>query len=237
MAQARLLHSPSFRQTLRMRINAVVLDMDGLMLDTEPLYKTAWQAAAHELGFRLDDAAYMPLIGRPTHECETELLSRFGPAFPLSEFRLRWPELWRTAVSTHGIARKQGLDALLALFKERQIPVAIATSSDAEHTAHSLRCAGLLGGFTAVVTGDQVPRGKPAPDIYLEAARRLSRDPSECVAIEDSDAGVIAAASAGMTTLCVPDLKPPSQDAIGAALCVLSSLDDVRNYLSGYWSA
>jgi beta-phosphoglucomutase-like phosphatase (HAD superfamily) len=215
-----------------MRISAVVLDMDGLMLDTEPLYKAAWQQASEELGFNLDDLTYSMLIGRPTEDCEAELVGHFGPGFPLPHFRTRWPELWQLSVQDRGIPYKPGLLALLTFLDERCIPSAIATSSDADYTEFSLRNAGLAGRFGLIVTGDQVPQGKPAPDIYIEAARRLGQSPPDCIALEDSDAGVLAASAAGMRTLCIPDLKPPSKTAAHAAFRVLRSLDDARELIA-----
>jgi HAD superfamily hydrolase (TIGR01509 family) len=214
-----------------MKITAVVLDMDGLMLDTEPLYKGAWQQASAELGFDLDDSSYSRLIGRPTEDCELELVKRFGAGFPMPRFRKRWSELWRLSVQVQGISRKPGLLAFLSFLEEQGLSMAIATSSDAEYAEFSLRSAGLTGRFSTIVTGDQVTEGKPAPDIYLEAARRLGRNPAECVALEDSDAGVLAASAAGMVTLCVPDLKPPSDAATRAASRVLGSLDDARDWI------
>jgi sugar-phosphatase len=214
-----------------MGIRAVVLDMDGLMLDTEPIYKAAWQQACAELGFDLDDQSHLRFIGRPTSHCERELIQQFGSEFPLSRFRTRWSELWRTSVNAGGIPTKPGLLAFLSFLDEYALSSAVATSSDGAYTELSLRSAGLLDRFDAIVTGEQVTRGKPAPDIYLEAAARLGLDPAECVALEDSDAGVLAASAAGMVTLCVPDLKPPSEAAVRAASSVLSSLDDARKWI------
>ena len=211
-----------------MGIRAVVLDMDGLMLDTEPIYKSAWQQAAAELGFDLDDQWYSRLIGRPNPDCERELMHRFGSEFPMSRFKARWPKLWQSSVNAQGIPTKTGLLALLSFVEEHALLSAVATSSDGAYTEFSLRSAGLVDRFKAVVTGDQITRGKPAPDIYLEAAQRLGLEPTECVALEDSDAGVLAASAAGMVTLCIPDLKPPSQAAAHAASCVLGSLDEAR---------
>jgi HAD superfamily hydrolase (TIGR01509 family) len=216
-----------------LKITAVVLDMDGLMLDTEPLYKAAWQQASRELGFDLDDSSYSGLIGRPNGDCELELVKRFGSEFPMARFRTRWPELWRLCVQTRGISKKAGLLAFLSFVEKQGLLRAVATSSDADYADFSLRSAGLSGRFNTIVTGDQVPQGKPAPDIYLEAARRLGRSPAECIALEDSDAGVLAASAAGMVTLCVPDLKPPSDSATRAASCVLGSLDEAREWIRG----
>jgi HAD superfamily hydrolase (TIGR01509 family) len=209
-------------------VGAIVFDMDGLMLDTEPLYKAAWQRACLELGYDFDDTAYAKVTGRPNHDGELELVRTFGSRFPLDAFRSRWPVLWQTEADTAGIATKPGLLELLTFVEQQGLPVAIATSTEAAYTAFSLRKAGLDGRFPVIVTGDQVQRGKPAPDIYLEAARRLDRDAAECVALEDSEAGILAASGAGMIALMVPDLTQPSATAMQAAFRVLPSLAEAR---------
>jgi len=218
----------------RVRIQAVVLDMDGLMIDTESIYKRAWQNAAAACGYILDDDFYSTLIGQPNPACEAALLERFGLNFPLPEFRVRWSELWQADVVKSGIPTKSGLAELLSFLDEHLVPIAIATSSDREYATLSLRQAGLEGRFSEMVTGDQVVNGKPAPDIYLESARRLGVSPQHCVAIEDSDAGVLAASAAGMITLMVPDLKAPSAQARLAAFSVLASLLEARDQIASF---
>jgi beta-phosphoglucomutase len=164
-------------------VDAVILDMDGLMLDTEHLYKRAWQAAASELGYRFDDSFYFTLLGRTNAAGELALAEYFGPAFPLARFQTRWAELWRRDVEVSGIPFKPGLAELLAYLAAQAIAVAVATSSDQAYAAFSLKLAGLdERRFAHVVTGDQVQRGKPAPDIYREAASRLGVDPARCLA-------------------------------------------------------
>jgi HAD superfamily hydrolase (TIGR01509 family) len=210
------------------QVCAVILDMDGLMLNTEHLYKRAWQNAASELGHSLDDGFYFTLVGRTNSAGETALMERFGSDFPLPRFRELWAGLWRREVERSGIPRKPGLTELLEYLTARKIPIAVATSSDQEYAAFSLNAAGLdQRQFAHVVTGEQVEKGKPAPDIYLEAARRLGADPPHCVAIEDSDAGIFSAHAAGMIAVMIPDLKPPSPESRMAAFRVLTSLHEV----------
>ena len=136
-----------------MVINAVVFDMDGLMLDTEPLYKQAWQSGCRELGYELTDGTYTTLVGRPTPACEKVLLDTFGSRFPLDAFRARWPERWRQSAATDGIHIKPGLMPLLDFLRSRGIPTAVATSSEAAFADFSLGRAGLLDAFQTVVTG------------------------------------------------------------------------------------
>lgn len=201
------------------------------MLDTEPLYKVAWQGACAELGYALDDPSYAKLVGRPTEDCERELVRQFGAAFPIDRFRTRWPERWHAEVAAHGIQQKPGLREFLTFLDEQGLPIAVATSSEADYAAFSLRHAGLQGRFKIVVTGDQVPRGKPAPDIYLEAARRLEVAPAACVALEDSEAGTLAASRAGMRVLLIPDWTRPSAPVVRAAFRVCASLNEAREWI------
>lgn len=212
-------------------ITAIVLDMDGLMLDTEPLYQAAWQRAAAELGHQLSNDLYARFLGRPTDDCEGDLVRHFGSAFPLERFRALWPAYWR-GLAAGGIAPKPGLHALLAFVAERGLRIAVATSSDREYTAFTLAHAGLAGRFPVIVTRDEVAHGKPAPDLYREAARRLGCAPASCVALDDADAGVLAARAAGMSVVMVPDLASPSVEAAAAALSVLPSLDAARALLA-----
>ena len=214
-----------------MRVDAVVFDMDGLMLDTEPLYRDAWQEAASRLGYEIDDALYATFTGRSTKDCEADLLRHSGSAFPLDAFRRHWPSLWEAAAG-RGIDTKPGLLELLAFLEERSLATAVATSSDAAYAALSLRHAGLGERFRVLVTADQVPRGKPAPDLFLEAARRLGVDPARCLALEDSSAGILAARAAGMTGILVPDLAEPTEAAVAAAAHVFGSLHEVRGLLA-----
>jgi HAD superfamily hydrolase (TIGR01509 family) len=219
--------------TNSLAIEAVVFDMDGLMLDTEPLYKVAWQSGCNELGYDLDDVTYSTLVGRPTSACEQVLLQTFGPDFPLGLFRERWPVIWREKAASSGIQLKPGLLPLLAFLQRRGIPVAVATSSEAYFTEFSLSRAGLSDRFHTIVTGDQIERGKPAPDIYLAAAAKLGVAPERCIALEDSEAGAVAACAAAMITLLIPDWVPPSPAARRAATEIFPSLAEAHAFIEG----
>src|SRR5437762_12437249 len=103
------------------RIAAVILDMDGLMLDTESIYKLAWQNAAAECGFNLEDDFYLTLVGQTNTACEDALLNRFGDQFPLDDFRSRWAASWREHVEGSGIPTKRGLTELISFLRERKL--------------------------------------------------------------------------------------------------------------------
>jgi HAD superfamily hydrolase (TIGR01509 family) len=215
-------------------VAAVVFDMDGLLIDTEPLYKDAWQRAARESGVELTDQMYSRFVGRSNVESEAEIAWLFGPAFPIQVFRARWPELWQQRALEAGVPTKPGVPELLEFLDERRVPAAVATSSDLAFTKFSLEAARLINRFTCLVTGDEVEMGKPAPDIYLEAARRLHVDAADCIAFEDSEAGAIAASTAGMRVVLVPDIQSPSEAARAAATSVLPSLHDALPLLTSW---
>lgn len=196
------------------------------MLDTEPIYKIAWQAVSAQLGYVLDDALYTRFVGRTNVESERDLVERFGSDFPLERFRAEWPPRWKAEAAARGIRKKTGLMELLGFLDSQDVAIAVATSTEAGDAAFTLRSAGLETRFSVIVTGDEVAHGKPAPDIYLEAARRLHVAPAECVALEDSEAGILAASRAGMVALLIPDGTQPSATATSAASRVLPTLTD-----------
>lgn len=111
-------------------LSAIIFDMDGLMLDSETIYRTAWKRAAADLGYCLDDALYARLVGRRTTECEEVLATTFGLAFPLMAFRDRWASLWQMHVREHGLPFKSGLLELLDQLDVWAVTKAIATSTE-----------------------------------------------------------------------------------------------------------
>lgn len=218
-------------------IAGIILDMDGLMLDSEAMNRVAWQGAARELGFDLTHEFYATLIGQTTPVSEQQVADHFGPAFPREVFRQRRRELWRGRAEAEGIPHKDGLVAFLDGMDRLGLPLAVATSTATEGAEYSLTRAGIRQRFRAVVAGDQVPRGKPAPDIYLEAARRLGIEPSRGLALEDSSPGILAATSAGMRALLVPDLAAPTPAALAAATARLATLHDALAWVNALLSS
>lgn len=221
-----------------MDVKAVVLDMDGLMLDTEPLYKVSWQDAANRLGFQISNELFLTLLGKNNSEAERIVGEALGHDFPMDEFRGLWPEIWRGLVLSDGIRPKEGLYEFLDFLDDRRIPFGVATSSDETDAHLSLKSVNIIERLTCIITGDKVENGKPAPDIYLEAAKTLAVEPAFCIALEDSSSGAKAAISAGMTTIVIPDLVKPMEEIVASAFAVLSSLSEaktiVEHLLSDY---
>lgn len=212
-------------------LRAVIFDMDGTMVDTESLYHAAWQNTAQALGYTIGQDVLRETIGRRMEDCLALIQQALGSNFPMARFEAEWWEVWERMAEQHGIARKHGLDALLDLLDAQQIPKAVATSSAQAEARYTLERAGLAERFSIVVTGDQITRGKPAPDIFLLAAERLGIHAAHCMAIEDSEAGVYAATAAGMCTFMVPDLIPPQPETAQRAFQVVNSLADVQEWI------
>ena len=142
-----------------------------------------------------------------------------------------WAADYDAIVAAEGISLKPGLDDILDLLDERGVAAAVATSTRRERARAKLDRVGLLHRFAALVGGDDVARGKPAPDIFLAAAERLGVAAGDCIVLEDSEPGIIAAAAAGMTPVMVPDLHPPSAELLLLEPLVLASLSAVAAHL------
>ena len=183
--------------------SAVILDMDGLVLDSETTYCGAWRKAAADVGHALDDGFLESLFGRHADDVVRALAGELGPRFDRQGFFRAAERHWFEHIETHGIPRMPGVDALLANFREASIPFALATNSDGHYARLCLERGGLREAFPVMVTRDQVALGKPEPDVFLEAARRLDADPTACLVLEDSETGLMAARAAGTQPILI----------------------------------
>jgi HAD superfamily hydrolase (TIGR01509 family) len=209
---------------------AVIFDMDGLMLDTESIGQRAWEsvAATHDSGFDLTLCRAM--IGRNRADCVSVLASHYGSEKRAESLMAAWIASYDAISAVEAIERKSGLDELLDFLDAHRIRKAVATSTRRERAQAKLAQTHLLHRFDALVGGDEVARGKPAPDIFIAAAMRLGAARSCCIVLEDSEPGVIAAFAAGMTPIMVPDLHPPSEALLARNPLVLRSLHEVATY-------
>lgn len=207
-------------------IEAVIFDMDGLMLDTERIARIAWKRAAADWDRTLSGEIFAAITGLTAPDANVVLQATLGPAFPVEEARARRQRYYRAYIAEHGIDVKPGLLALLAQIEALGLPHAVASSTSKKGVIHKLTVAGLIDRFETLVGGDEVANGKPAPDIFLTAAARLGVLPDGCMVLEDSEAGIQAAHAAGMLPVMVPDVKPPSPEVEAVAYAVLPSLKD-----------
>lgn len=206
-------------------VGALLFDMDGLLLDSERLALALLAESARQLGIDWDEALGLAMVGRNVRDADA-LLARRYPGVPrIDELPAAFRARYDAHIAAHGVALKPGVAAMLERVERHDLPRAVATSTQRERALVKLDRAGLRRRFHAVVGGDEVERGKPAPDIFLAAARALEVAPQHCVVLEDSNAGVRGALAAGMRVVMVPDLLPPDADLAGLGVRILASLD------------
>lgn len=184
---------------------AVILDLDGLILDTEPTYHRAWQQTAAESGFEFTPELARRLEGQSIDNVARILSEAFGPDFDFETFHHLSAQRWHAWVETHGIAVKPGYRRLMAVLRRQQIPYLLATNSQRRYAVKCLVLAGIAADFPEIISRDDVTMGKPAPDIYLRACSKLGIPPSLCLAVEDSYPGILAAYRAGTKPVLIPD--------------------------------
>jgi HAD superfamily hydrolase (TIGR01509 family) len=210
-------------------IRAVVFDLDGLMVDSEPLAKWAWSKVLARHGHRLDDQTYREVLGMRVADCAALLVRRYELGLSAEEALAEREELFLDAVASRLQARP-GLAGLLEELQTRGALLGIATSGHRRYVDLALSTVALKNRFQAIAAGDDVERGKPAPDLFLLAAHRLAAGPLECLALEDTPLGVRAASSAGMICIAVPNRWTSGLDFPGA-YAVVPTLDEVRHRL------
>ncbi len=213
-------------------VHAVVFDMDGLLIDTEPVVFRAMQATASDLGRELPFATFQRMVGLQHALGERILLEHFGEGFDLPSWSAEISRRFREELAA-GIALKAGVVEILDLLDEVGLPRAIATSSTLQSVRQSLGPHGLVDRFHALVTRDVQTHGKPHPEPFLRAAEALGIDPRHCLALEDSHNGVRSAAAAGMMTVMVPDLLDPTEEMATLCVRVARDLHEVRGMLAG----
>jgi HAD superfamily hydrolase (TIGR01509 family) len=208
------------------KAHAVIFDMDGLIVDTEPLYRDAIMAAADDGGHDIPLTLYLTMIGLSGEATRALFNQRFGKGFDFDGFWMIAAKRFDEMVASQ-LRLKAGVIELLDVLDDMRLPRAIATSSRHEDVRHHLGAYSLLDRFPAVVAYGDYARGKPNPDPYLKAAQLLGIEPALCLALEDSYNGVRAASNAGMMTIMVPDLQAATAEMEKLCVCIAQDLHQV----------
>lgn len=193
-------------------VKGVLFDMDGVILDTEKLYVHFWQEAAKALGYPMTYEQALGMRSLSKEAGTKQLKTYFGDEVVYEEVRDKRIELMNRFIEVHGVEAKAGIFELVEFLKEKDIKIAIATSSPLERARKYLKEIGIVEAFDAIISGhmDMVKRGKPEPDIYVYAAEKLGLKPQECLVLEDSPNGIQAAFLAGCIPIMIPDLDLPN---------------------------
>lgn len=205
--------------------------MDGLVLDTESSYALAWQQAAFSMDVVLSDSFCQSLSGLGGTDVKNKLLAECGADFDLARFNHIAGKAWRDYVNQQGVPVKHGFHDLLAFIIEQNIPYCLATNSRLANAQECLNLAGLNDVFTSIISRDDVSQGKPAPDIFLRAAQRLNIAIRQCLVLEDSHTGVVAATTAGAVTIYVPSTYPIKPITSELCTMMLPDLQQVQELL------
>jgi len=214
-----------------MKTSAVIFDMDGLLLDSERIALRVFQEICDQYSLGDQFPLYMRILGTNNTTTQTILDTVLPADIDRDEFRTRWTDRY-TEETLNPVPLMQGVLALLDHLESRNIPKAVATSTDTDRALDKLANADIAHRFTTITGGDQIKHGKPAPDIYLKAATSLQADPLACMALEDSPNGVRAALAADMQVIQIPDLLQPDAQLRSLGHTVLTDLDAVIEHIA-----
>jgi HAD superfamily hydrolase (TIGR01509 family) len=213
------------------KISAVIFDMDGLMFDTEKLAFDGWKEVGRKAGYNMKDEIILASVGRTKVDTGKIMKQHFGEGFPYDELREKKLEYSRNYIKCNGIPIKPGLLKLLDYLNEKEIKTAVATSTERYRAEENIKSCNLMNRFNCIVCGDEVERGKPEPDIFLLAAKKLGCQPAECIVLEDSENGIKAAYMAGMKRIMIPDLIMPTTEIRKLTQQIFESLEHVIVYI------
>ena len=207
-------------------IDAVVFDMDGVLIESEEVWDSVREAYVRERGGRYDDEIQRAMMGMSSPEWSRYLHETAGIPDEPEEINAEVVRRMLEAYRAH-LPLVPGAVAAVRRLAERY-PLAVASSSNRPLIDAVLEVAGVAQYFKATVSSEEVARGKPAPDVYVEAARRLGVAPERCAAIEDSHSGIRSARAAGMRVIAFPNPSyPPDAEALAQADVVIRSLDEL----------
>ena len=207
--------------------DAMLFDLDGLLIDTEVFSKRAFETATAE--FELGDQLpfFLSLVGTNETHHNNRIDEEFGKLIDTSAFRKRWIDCFHQLLEDEEVGLLPGVPEILAYAKEAGIKCAVATSSTAPAAEKKINDAGIRDYFLTITCGDQVAISKPHPEIYQKAGASVNANMAHSIGLEDSANGVRAAHAAGLNVVQVPNLVPPSEELLKIGHRVCDSMHDV----------
>lgn len=209
-------------------VKLVIFDMDGLIFNTEDLSYEAWKVAAKDYEIQFDLELLYKLLGTNHEAVRNTLINEFQEGFPIDDFIKRRGEAFHELIKTEGLVKtKPGLEELLHYLECNNIKKAVATSSSRDVAYRLLKDANVFDYYDYILCGDEVKKSKPDPEVFLTVAKKMGVKAGNCIVLEDSEAGTLAAYRAGMRPIVVPDIKNPGKETIKIAYKVVKSLKEV----------
>jgi HAD superfamily hydrolase (TIGR01509 family) len=216
---------------MEQRFDALLFDLDGLMIDTERISLDGWRKASAEFSVSLTETTLAGLVGLAHGRTEAYMTEQLGDADLARTLRAASSRHYHHAMNHGELPLKTGIENLLDWVQAQNIPRAVATSTQRSLADLKLGRSGLIRYFDVTVAGDEVAQTKPAPDLYLAAAAKLGVDPAGCIVLEDSYYGVLAARAAGMRVILVPDLLAKQEQRVEQAMAVCRDLNQALDLL------
>ena len=211
-------------------LELVVFDVDGLMIDTESVWKNAFDKAGDKYGIpNLGDTLFPSLIGKRLED-EQELLDRLLPSDIQNQLINEWRQIGLGSLERE-VPVKPGLYEMLDYLEQHHIKKAVATTTRRELTEQRLKKIGVYNRFDYVLCGDEVTKRKPDPEIYLSVLKKMNTDAKNALVLEDSVVGVEAAYRAGIDCIQVPDLIAPTEVQEKQTICIVKDLMEARDYI------
>lgn len=210
-----------------MKCKGAIFDMDGLLFDTETIYQQTWNEIAEEKGIHLPKEFVKAISGTNGKIMCHVIESYYG----VSDGRqIQSDCMIRMRKKLHRyVPKKTGVDEILQFFKENKVHLAVASSSSKSQIENNLEIAGISSYFEKIVSGDEVEKGKPEPDIFLLAAEKIRCKPEECYVFEDSSNGILAGYRAGCKAIMIPDLIAPTAEMKRISYGIYATLVDAMN--------
>jgi len=212
-------------------VDAIIFDMDGVLIDSERISFECFQEVFKEYNYKMEEKFYLRLIGRNVKSIKVIMEEEYGTDFHFDTIYKKKANLALEITNRNGVIIKPGVHELLDYLNKENYKIAVATSTRRERALQLLEEAKIKDKVNYIICGDQVINSKPDPEIFLKAAEGLEVDNEKCIVIEDSDAGITAAHEAKMISIHVPDMKSLDDDTKELAFKVCDNLICVKNYL------